>query len=278
LKTFNSYKDLNNELRNRKGSLGLVPTMGSLHKGHISLVEKAVKKSQNVIVSIFVNPTQFENKTDLKNYPENLENDLSKLQHLNNLFVYIPKIEELYPQKVVPNKYNFGKIDKIMEGEYRVNHFNGVATIVEKLFKIFKPNFAFFGEKDFQQLAIIKLLVKSRGVKTKIISSPTVREDDGLAMSSRNNFLKKEERKKAVFLHRSLLEAKELMNSASSQEVEKAIIEKFEDIEDVELQYFKILTDESFSKTKKLNDKERYRAFIACNIGGVRLIDNISLE
>ena len=269
---------LNNELENRKGSLGLVPTMGSLHKGHISLVEKAVKKSQNVIVSIFVNPTQFENKTDLKNYPENLENDLSKLQHLNNLFVYIPKIEELYPQKVVPNKYNFGKIDKIMEGEYRVNHFNGVATIVEKLFKIFKPNFAFFGEKDFQQLAIIKLLVKSRGVKTKIISSPTVREDDGLAMSSRNNFLNKNERKKATFLYRSLLEAKELMNSANSREVEKTITAKFENIEDIHLQYFKILTDDSFSKTKKSNGLEKYRAFIACIIGRVRLIDNITLE
>jgi len=278
LKTFDSYKALNNELENRKGSLGLVPTMGSLHQGHISLIEKAVKKSPNVIVSIFVNPTQFENKTALKNYPENLENDLSKLQNLNNILVYSPDIEELYPQKVVANKYNFGKIDKIMEGKYRANHFNGVATIVEKLFTIFKPNFAFFGEKDFQQLAIIKSLVKTRGIKTQIISSPTVREDDGLAMSSRNNFLNKNERKKATFLYRSLLEAKELMNSANSQEVEKTITAKFENIEDIHLQYFKILTDDSFSKTKKLNEKEKYRAFIACNIGGVRLIDNITLE
>ncbi len=252
--------------------------MGSIHEGHISLIENALNKSPNVIVSIFVNPTQFENNSDLENYPKTLENDLYKLQNFNNILVYIPNIEELYPQGVVANKYNFGKIDKIMEGKYRTNHFNGVATIVEKLFKIFKPNFAFFGEKDFQQLAIIKSLVKKRRIKTKIISSPTIREDDGLAMSSRNNFLKKEEREKAIFLHRSLLEAKELMNSANSKEVEKTITAKFENIEGVELQYFKILTDDSFSKTKKSNGLEKYRAFIACIIGRVRLIDNITLE
>jgi len=278
LKTFDSYKSLNNELEKRKGSVGLVPTMGSLHEGHISLIKNAVKKSPNVIVSIFVNPTQFENKTDLKQYPKSLENDLCKLQNFNNILVYIPNIEELYPQGVVANKYNFGKIDKIMEGKYRANHFNGVATIVEKLFKIFKPNFAFFGEKDFQQLAIIKSLVKTKRIKTKIISSPTIRENDGLAMSSRNNFLKKEEREKAIFLHRSLLEAKELMNSANSKEVEKTITAKFKNIEGIELQYFKILTDDSFSKTKKSNGLEKYRAFIACIIGKVRLIDNMTLE
>ena len=269
---------LNNELENRKGSLGLVPTMGSLHQGHISLIEKAVKKSPNVIVSIFVNPTQFENKSDLKTYPENLKNDLSKLQDLKNILIYIPDIEDLYPKKIVANKYNFGKTDKIMEGKHRANHFNGVATIVEKLFKIFKPNFAFFGEKDFQQLAVIKSLVKRRGIKTQIIGSPTVREDDGLAMSSRNNLLNKEERKKATILYQSLLEAKKLMPFANFLEIEKAIAAKFENIEDVDLQYFKILTDDSFSKTKKVNGKEKHRAFIACNIGEVRLIDNISLE
>jgi len=248
--------------------------MGSLHQGHLSLIEKAVKQSPNVIVSIFVNPTQFENKTALNHYPENLKNDLSKLKKLNNILVYIPNIEEIYPKQVVANKYNFGKIDKIMEGKYRVNHFNGVATIVEKLFKIFKPNFAFFGEKDFQQLAIIKLLVKRRGIKTKIISSPTVRENDGLAMSSRN----KDERKKATVVYHSLLEAKKLMHSVNFLEIEKTITAKLKNIEDIDLQYFKILTDDSFSKTKKLNGKEKYRAFIACNIGRVRLIDNIALE
>ena len=278
MKTFASYKTLNNELGNRKGSLSLVPTMGSLHQGHLSLIKKAVKKSPNVIVSIFVNPTQFENKSDLTTYPENLKNDLSKLQDLKNILVYIPNTEDLYPKKIVANKYNFGKTDKIMEGKDRANHFNGVATIVEKLFKIFKPDFAFFGEKDFQQLAVIKSLVKRRGVKTQIIASPTVREHDGLAMSSRNNLMNKEERKKATVLYQSLLEAKELMNSANSQEVEKTITAKFQNIEDVDLQYFKILTDNSFSKTKKLNGKEKYRAFIACNIGEVRLIDNITLE
>ena len=148
--------------------------MGSLHNGHLSLVQKAVKENSNVIVSIFVNPTQFDNKSDLENYPQNLKNDLEQLQKFNNVLVYVPDIKDLYPKNTSSKKYNFGRLDKIMEGESRVNHFNGVATIVEKLFKIFKPNFAYFGEKDFQQLIIIKSLLKQKSLKVKIISCPTV--------------------------------------------------------------------------------------------------------
>ncbi|MEC7773154.1 MAG: pantoate--beta-alanine ligase [Bacteroidota bacterium] len=278
MKTFASYKNLNNELRNKKGALSLVPTMGSLHQGHISLIQTAIKKTPNVVVSIFVNPTQFENKTDLKNYPKNLKNDLSKLKALGNLLVYMPDIKELYPKKVIADEYNFGELDKIMEGKFRSNHFNGVATIVEKLFTIFKPDFAFFGEKDFQQLTIIKSLVNQKGLKTKIVSCPTIREDDGLAMSSRNHLLSKEERAKAIVLYHALLEAKELIVSTSPIEIEKSISLKFANIEGVDLEYFKILTTNSFSKTKKLNRKDKYRAFIACILGKVRLIDNIILE
>ncbi len=278
MKTFASYKNLNNELRNKKGALSLVPTMGSLHQGHISLIQTAIKKTPNVVVSIFVNPTQFENKTDLKNYPKNLKNDLSKLKALGNLLVYMPDIKELYPKKVIADEYNFGELDKIMEGKSRSNHFNGVATIVEKLFTIFKPDFAFFGEKDFQQLTIIKSLVNQKGLKTKIVSCPTIREDDGLAMSSRNHLLSKEERAKAIVLYHALLEAKELIVSTSPIEIEKSISLKFANIEGVDLEYFKILTTNSFSKTKKLNRKDKYRAFIACILGKVRLIDNIILE
>jgi len=252
--------------------------MGSLHQGHISLIQTAIKKTPNVVVSIFVNPTQFENKTDLKNYPKNLKNDLSKLKALGNLLVYMPDIKELYPKKVIADEYNFGELDKIMEGKFRSNHFNGVATIVEKLFTIFKPDFAFFGEKDFQQLTIIKSLVNQKGLKTKIVSCPTIREDDGLAMSSRNHLLNKEERAKAIVLYHALLEAKELIVSTSSIEIEKSISLKFANIEGVDLEYFKILTTNSFSETKKLNRKEKYRAFIACTLGKVRLIDNLILE
>ena len=252
--------------------------MGSLHQGHISLIQTAIKKTPNVVVSIFVNPTQFENKTDLKNYPKNLKNDLSKLKALGNLLVYMPDIKELYPKKVIADEYNFGELDKIMEGKFRSNHFNGVATIVEKLFTIFKPDFAFFGEKDFQQLTIIKSLVNQKGLKTKIVSCPTIREDDGLAMSSRNHLLSKEERAKAIVLYHALLEAKELIVSTSPIEIEKSISLKFANIEGVDLEYFKILTTNSFSKTKKLNRKDKYRGFIACILGKVRLIDNIILE
>jgi len=278
LNTFSSYRNLNNALRNRKGSLGLVPTMGSLHNGHLSLVEKAVKENSNVIVSIFVNPTQFDDKSDLENYPQNLKNDLKKLQKFNNVLTYVPDIQDLYPKNTISKKYNFGRLDKIMEGESRENHFNGVATIIEKLFKIFKPDFAYFGEKDFQQLIIIKSLLKQKGLKVKIISCPTIRENDGLAMSSRNKLLNKKERKIATILYRTLLEAKGLMDSSEPPEIEKTISTKFSNIQDIDLLYFKILTEGSFADLKNLNDKENLRAFIACNIGNVRLIDNMILE
>ena len=278
MKTFSSYKKLITELKNRKGSLGLVPTMGSLHDGHISLVEKAIQQNANVIVSIFINPTQFERERDLKNYPVNLNGDLNQLKSFNNVLVFVPSIKELYPNHIEAKEYDFGKIDKIMEGKARLNHFNGVATIVEKLIYIFKPDFAYFGEKDFQQLAIIKSLINQIGVKTKIISCPTIREDDGLAMSSRNQLLNKEDRKKAILLYKALLEAKELMHSLSPLEIEKTISAKFTNIEHIKLQYFNILTDKSFSRIKNTNYRERYRAFIACQIGNVRLIDNIVLE
>ncbi len=278
LKVFNSYKNLNTELRNKKGSLGLVPTMGSLHEGHTSLIEKAINENPNVIVSIFVNPTQFDNKKDLQNYPKNLKNDLTQLKNFSKLLVYHPNIKELYPDDLLANDYNFEKLDKIMEGKSRINHFNGVATIVEKLFNIFKPDFAYFGEKDFQQLIILKSLVNTVGFKTKIISCPTVRENSGLAMSSRNQLLTKKEREKATILYSFLLEAKRLIHMLSPIEIEKTVITKFTNIEGIELEYFKILTDQTLSKTKKTNDKEKYRAFIACNIGKVRLIDNIALE
>ena len=176
MKAFNSYKQINAELKNRKGSLGLVPTMGSLHQGHLSLIEKAIKKNSNVIVSIFVNPTQFDKQKDFQNYPENLQSDLNQLMDFNNVLVYLPDTNELYPKGVFTNEYNFGKLDKIMEGESRTNHFNGVATIVEKLFNMFKPDLAYFGEKDFQQLIIIKSLVNQIGWKIKVISCPTIRE------------------------------------------------------------------------------------------------------
>ena len=232
----------------------------------------------NVIVSVFVNPTQFDKQKDFQNYPENLKSDLNKLMDFNNVLVYLPDTNELYPKGVFANEYNFGKLDKIMEGKSRTNHFNGVATIVEKLFNMFKPDLAYFGEKDFQQLIIIKSLVNQIGCKIKIISCPTIRENDGLAMSSRNQILTQEERKKATLLYTSLIEAKKLMNSSTPVEIENNITKKFTNIEGVELQYFKILTDHSLSETKEINDKEKYRAFMACNIGKVRLIDNIALE
>lgn len=277
MKTFISHKKLNNELRNREGSLGLVPTMGSLHRGHISLIEKATANNTNVIVSIFINPTQFDENQDLRNYPKNLQNDLQLLQNFPNILVYIPEISDLYPKKIKAKDYDFGKLDKIMEGEFRPGHFNGVSTIVEKLFTIFYPDFAYFGEKDFQQVIIIKALVEQQELSTKIISCPTIRENDGLAMSSRNQLLKEGYRKNAAIIHNSLLEAKQLMKSMNPPQLEKTVAAKFFNAEGVDLEYFKVLTNDSLAERKKFNKAETYRAFIACRIGEVRLIDNIIL-
>ena len=251
--------------------------MGSLHKGHISLIQKATANNTNVIVSIFINPTQFDEKQDLQNYPKNLQNDLQLLQNFPNILVYIPETNDLYPKRIKAKDYDFGKLDKIMEGEFRPGHFNGVATIVEKLFTIFYPDFAYFGEKDFQQVIIIKALVEQQELSTKIISCPTIRENDGLAISSRNQLLKEGYRKNAAIIHNSLLEAKQLMQSMNPPQLEETVISKFFNTEDVELDYFKVLTNDSLAERKKFNKAEAYRAFIACKIGEVRLIDNIIL-
>ena len=263
MKVFYQYKELN-VAKNKypAKSIGLVPTMGALHEGHITLVKRALEDNDLVLVSIFVNPTQFDNKNDLKNYPKTLESDLSKLQTLGgNVWVYAPEADDLYSNKIEPKTYNFGKLETTMEGAHREGHFQGVATVVQKLFEALQPTIAYFGEKDYQQLQIINALVEQENIPVIIIPCPIIRHKDGLAMSSRNKRLNIKERAMAPVIYETLQKAVALKDIHSPTEIESWITEFFALQPDLE-------------KVSALNGSKT-RAFIAIKLGGVRLIDNI---
>ncbi len=206
MRVFSSNRELLKSINNQS-LIGIVPTMGSLHDGHLSLVKKALNDNDQVIVSIYINPTQFNNKEDLTAYPRNIDEDLEKLRDFKDIIVYTPSDDDVY-NKMTSKDYDFDELGKVMEGKYRPGHFNGVATIVEKLFKMFKPNNAYFGEKDFQQLQIIKALVKKLKLRVKIIGCETIRDKFGLALSSRNNLMSKEENGDAREINKLLFKAK----------------------------------------------------------------------
>lgn len=277
MRIFYSHKVLNDvKKRSNFKSIGLVPTMGALHKGHLTLVKKALENNELVIVSIFVNPTQFDNSSDLKNYPRTLEKDFFLLKELNkDIWVYAPKISDLYPKSVlVVKKYDFGFLEKTMEAKIRLDHFRGVATVVEIFFKILKPSHAYFGEKDYQQLLIIKELVRQKKIPVKIISSPTVRHNDGLAMSSRNIRLSEKQRALAPTIYQILQKAKALKTDYTLDKIELWVTSFFKKQFDFELEYFCIVDAKTLQKAHKVKNASK-RIFIAAKIGEVRLIDNI---
>ena len=270
---FSSHKELLKSLDSSK-LVGLVPTMGSLHKGHLSLIKKAVSENEQVVVTIYVNPTQFNDINDLKKYPRNLESDIHKLRNYKNIFIYSPTDKDLY-QEVVSKNYDLENLDKILEGKYRPGHFNGVATIVEKLFDIFNPNNAYFGEKDFQQLSIIKTMVKKLSISVNIISCETIREADGLAISSRNNHMTKEERLIAGKINKFMIKVKEIYKNEKIDKVPISIIDELNSLKNCKLQYFEI---DNLSKYSSYLIDEGDRIFIACWIGKTRIIDNLALK
>ena len=270
---FSSHKELLKSVDSSK-LVGLVPTMGSLHKGHLSLIERALSENEQVIVSIYVNPTQFNDINDLKQYPRNLESDIDKLRHYKNIFIYSPTDKDLY-QDVVSKNYDLDNLDKILEGKYRPGHFNGVATIVEKLFDIFSPNNAYFGEKDFQQLSIIKTMVKKLSINVNIISCETIRESDGLAMSSRNKHMTTEERLVAGKINKFMIKAKEIYKNKKIDKIPISIIDELKNIKNCKLEYFEI---DNLSKYSSSLMDEGDRIFIACWIGKTRIIDNLPLK
>lgn len=274
-------KDLRDKLQKIWDSknLGLVPTMGALHFGHISLLKKAVAENQNVVVSIFVNPTQFNNPQDLEKYPKTLENDIRLISKISkNIIIFAPSVSEIYPKNVTHNHYDFVGLDKVMEGEFRDNHFNGVATIVEELFKLIKPTRAYFGEKDFQQLRIIQKLVEIKNNPVEIVGCEIVREDNFLAMSSRNERLSTSIRQKAGFIYKTLRTAKDKFGTESEQNIKDWVLKEFEQNENFRLEYFEIADEETLTPIKNRNDHLKYRAFIAVYAEEVRLIDNLALN
>ncbi|MEN1784620.1 MAG: pantoate--beta-alanine ligase [Bacteroidota bacterium] len=265
--------------RSKSDAIGLVPTMGALHEGHLSLVKKSLSDNAVTVVSIFVNPTQFNNKSDLKHYPKDLKTDVKLLYQLNNnIIVFAPSITEAYEGNMVTKSFDFEGLDKVMEGAFRTNHFNGVATIVALLFEIVAPQKAYFGEKDFQQLQIIKKLVQLRQIPVQIVSCPIAREAHGLARSSRNERLSPATREKAGFIYKSLLTAKNKFGTENASLIAKEIEAMYAEHPLFKLEYFEIAEADSLIPISIKSDSIAYRAFIAVYADKVRLIDNIALN
>jgi pantoate--beta-alanine ligase len=253
--------------------------MGALHKGHISLVESALKECRVVVVSIYVNPTQFNDKNDLKNYPRTLEKDLSLLENVlrETDIVFTPDDKEIYPEED-KRVFNFGNLENVMEALHRPGHFNGVGQVVSRLFDIVKPDLAFFGMKDFQQLAVMKELVKQTKRKVKVIGNPIIRENDGLAMSSRNTLLDKKVRMNAPIIYKTLTAASEMIYGKDIPSIKSFVEKSINSVPDFKVEYFEIVDDTELipvTKRSEINQGKRYFGCIAVQAGKIRLIDNI---
>ena len=263
---------------NKDGTIGFVPTMGALHEGHLSLVRKALKENDCVVVSIFVNPTQFNNRNDLEQYPRMLKEDIELLETLKgNIFIYAPEITDLYPNKVESRHFDYGGIELEMEGKHRKGHFDGVGTIVSLLLQKVKPNNAYFGEKDFQQLQIIRKLVEMEKLSVNIVGCPIIREKNGLAKSSRNKLLTDEQRVDAAIISKTLSEVQKKFRSLSIFQLVELVKERFLR-SSLTLEYFEIADENTLKGAKRKCKNKKYRAFIAAHAGNIRLIDNIPLN
>ncbi|MGC8865416.1 MAG: pantoate--beta-alanine ligase [Bacteroidales bacterium] len=257
-------------------SLGFVPTMGALHEGHLSLVRRAVQENDYAIASIFVNPIQFNNPEDLAKYPRTPEQDVRMLQEAGCHAVFMPTVEEMYPS-AVNETYDFGHLDKVMEGAFRPGHFKGVAIVVRRLFEMVQPHRAYFGEKDYQQLAIIRALVSKYEIPVEIVPCPIVRESDGLAMSSRNMRLSPSDRRKAPHIYQTLVSAREMIHDHTVTEVKNWVLQNLQHVDGFEPEYFEIADAETLLPVNDWNEAHIAMGFVAVWLGGVRLIDNIEL-
>jgi pantoate--beta-alanine ligase len=262
-----------------KTTIGFVPTMGALHQGHLSLISQSLKQNGITVVSIFVNPTQFNNPEDLKKYPRTLDSDIQKIKSVSEaVIVYAPTVDDIYEGKTVSRSFDYDGLENQMEGKHRPGHFDGVATIVKRLFEIIKPKNAYFGEKDFQQLQIVKKLVSKYQLPVNIIGLPIFREKNGLAMSSRNQRLSVSEKEKAALIYKTLKQAKEQFRTKSAKEVSECIRKTFQKQPDFRLEYFEIADESTLLPCVRKSKSKKYRAFIAVFVNDVRLIDTISLN
>jgi pantoate--beta-alanine ligase len=276
LHTIQSLQELINRDRSKGLSIGFVPTMGALHEGHLELMRRAKHENDRLVVSVFVNPIQFNNKEDLEKYPRNLESDSEKLLLVGCDYLFAPSVAEMYP---VPDhsSYDFGPLGDVMEGAFRAGHFNGVAIVVKKLFEIVTPQKAYFGEKDFQQLAIIQKMTQMLHLPVQVVPCPIVREADGLAMSSRNQRLTAEERALAPKIHQILQKAVGLKNVLSPEEMRKWTYEHLTAITSFKIDYVEIADDRMLQPVQHWNEAEGMVLFVALFLGKVRLIDNMRI-
>lgn len=279
MKVFNFIVDIQRFIEEKHNiglKVGFVPTMGALHDGHLSLINRAKKENDIVVCSVFVNPIQFNNPADLEKYPRTPEKDIEKLQCAGCDAVFMPSAEEMYPEKV-EDHYDFGDLERVMEGACRPGHFNGVAIVVRKLFEIVTPNRAYFGEKDFQQLAIINKMVKDLNMNLEIVPCPIVRENDGLAMSSRNVRLNETERAIAPKIFATLNDAVSKKDSMSPAEMKSYTLAKYAEINEFDVEYVEITDEINLKSIENWNECEHARIFVALQLGPVRLIDNVRI-
>ncbi|MDR2805658.1 MAG: pantoate--beta-alanine ligase [Dysgonamonadaceae bacterium] len=275
LKTVSALQSVLSENRQNHYTTGFVPTMGALHAGHLALVRQAVAENDATVVSIFVNPNQFNDQNDLLHYPRTLEADCNLLKDTGATFVFAPSVEEIYPEPDT-RQFDFGSLATVMEGKFRPGHFNGVAQVVSRLLDIVQPDRAYFGEKDFQQLAIIRAMVKQLHLPVEIISHPIVREPDGLAMSSRNTRLTPELRKNAAMISQILFKSQQKKMQFSIASLKQKVIELVNTVSGLETEYFELVDGNSLQTVNDWNDSNFIVGCIAVYAGDVRLIDNIT--
>ena len=260
-------------------TIGFVPTMGALHDGHLALMERSIRENEHTVVSIFVNPTQFNNPEDLAKYPRTLDEDVRKITALNpEVILYAPSVDDIYDGKPVSQFFDFVGLENQMEGKFRPGHFDGVGTIVKRLFEIVTPTHAYFGEKDFQQLQIVKKLVAKNQLPVTIVGCPIYREANQLAMSSRNERLSADERNQASIIYQTLLQAKVLFQNETIESAIQLVQQTFENHPLFDLEYFVIADEETLLSSNTKEENKKYRAFIAVFVNNIRLIDTISLN
>lgn len=278
MKTFDRVSDLQAALAEvEQQSIGFVPTMGALHEGHRSLVELARKECKTVVVSVFVNPTQFNDKNDLRNYPRTPEADEAVLEAAGADYVLMPSVEEIYPEPDT-REFDFGQVDKVMEGATRPGHFNGVAQVVSRLFDIVKPAKAYFGEKDFQQIAVIKAMVEQLKLDVEIVECPIIRAEDGLALSSRNTLLDEAHRKAAPEIYATLKQCAAKAEELSPAELTEWVTAEVERSGLLKVIYFQAVDALTMQQVASWDDSDRIQGCIAVQAGDIRLIDNVKIK
>ena len=278
MKSYSTVSELREALLpHRDKTIGFVPTMGALHQGHISLVERARKECDTVVVSVFVNPTQFNDKTDLKNYPRTPEADAAMLEAAGVDYVLFPTVEQIYPEPDT-RVFDFGLVDKVMEGATRPGHFNGVAQVVSRLFAIVEPDKAYFGEKDFQQIAVIRAMMAQLGLTLEVVDCPIIRDTDGLALSSRNTLLTTEHRAAAPHIYEVLSAATAKLDQMTPQQLTECVVSEVESNPLLKVIYFQAVDALSLQQVENWTDSQRIQGCIAVQAGQIRLIDNIKLK